>query len=741
MTVLALVLALFLTATAGPVSHFGMLKACKIGNKGQLCGEKTGNTTALFFKGPSLYWSDGTGAPFYSVEAVDWFVDNMQIGVIRAAMAIRYYGNNTEDVNKSGGVPGYYFDANRQKTLIKNIINAAIINDIYVIVDWHSHNAHQSTEPTLARDFFSEMAREYKDVPNIIWEVYNEPINAGVGDISTYANNVISAIRSAGSQHLVLIGSPSYSKQPQQQAQNWGSSRDANVAFTFHFYAGTHPFPNGDGIGTSAQGAMGAGYSIFGSEWGTVNADGNGSVSTSASNSWTNWMDENKVSNCMWNASSLNEGSAIFTTGTGTANLSTSRLTTNGQYFQTYMNKNKWTAQIPSAHPKGNDISTSVKDGSSITISSSQLGLTGSITAVSQPSFGSASSTANSITYTTSPSGSPEEKARFTYKITQGSVVVQRRVTVAITERRPILPQKTPLAVSRRVQTVLNMVNSFSPSDPSGTKLSLKEVSLSNPSLGTVSITNGKDTVIFTPNASLQNAAPTEVTLNYTIQNAAGLSSSASIVLQIQNLAPIINTNNVCCLGSKPNTAPIGIGMGNVGAQDRDKDSIWFATDIYLDPKYPGRLEKIKADSFVYYPENNKTGKVVMLAVATDGSLNSVLGRTNLTLTGNGTDIGNITPPTEIPGWVSPVIPKQNAGGGGALSIKYFGQSVELNFSQSGFAKLDVYSLSGKNMATLLNGYQNAGSHNIPFNINLQKGVYILRLKQGSQVKTLRFVK
>jgi len=737
MTSLVLILALFITAAAGPVSHFGMLKACKVGNKGQLCGEKTGNSTPILLKGPSLYWSDGTGAPFYTVETVDWFVDNMQIGVIRAAMAIRYYGNNTEDVNKPGGVPGYYFDANRQKNLIRNIVDAAIINDIYVIIDWHSHNAHQNTEPTLAREFFSEMAREYKDVPNIIWEVYNEPINASVSDISTYANNIVSAIRSAGSQHLVLIGSPSYSKQPQQQAQNWGSSKDANVAFTFHFYAGTHPFPSGDGIGTSAQGAIGAGYSIFGSEWGTVNADGNGSVNTSASNSWTNWMDENKVSNCMWNASSLSEGSAMFTTGTGTGNLSTSRLTTNGQYFQTYMGKNKWTAQIPSTHPKGNDVSASVKDGSAVTISS--LGLTGTITAVSQPDFGSAEFTGNSITYTTSPSGSPSEKVRFTYKITQGSVTVQRRVTVAITERRPILPQKNPLAVSRKAPTMLSMANHLSPSDPSGTKLSIKEVSLSNPSLGTVAITSGKDTVIFTPNASLQNAEPAEVTLNYTIQNTAGLYSSAGIVLQIQNLVPIINTNNICCLGSKPNTAPIGIGMGGVGAQDRDKDSIWFATDLYLHPQYPGHLEKIKADSFVYFPEANKTGKIVILAVATDGSLNSVLGKTNLTLTGSGTDIGNLTPPTEIPGWVSPITSKPYTGG--HLSITYFNQNIELNFAQSGFAKLDIYSLSGKNITTLLNGYQNAGSHNIPLNINLQKGVYILRLKQGSQVKTLRIIK
>jgi hypothetical protein len=66
---------------------------------------------------------------------------------------------------------------------------------------------------------------------------------------------------------------------------------------------------------------------------------------------------------------------------------------------------------------------------------------------------------------------------------------------------------------------------------------------------------------------------------------------------------------------------------------------------------------------------------------------------------------------------------------------------IELYFSQSGYAKLDVYSLSGKNMGSLLNGWQNAGSSAVSLkNLNLQKGVYILRLKQGSQIKILRVV-
>jgi len=218
-----LVLAFLFLATqalAGPVSHFGALKRCNQ----NICGSKNGTeSTIVQVKGPSLYWSDGTGTPFYNVETVEWFVDNFQIGVIRGAMAIRYMdSDNKEEINKAGGTPGYYFDPAKQKSIIKALIDAAILNDIYVIVDWHSHNANNETNS--AKDFFVEMANAYKGVPNIIWELFNEPTNSiGEGQVTSYANTIISALRSAGNNNLVLIGSPRWSSKPQQQAKDWGS--------------------------------------------------------------------------------------------------------------------------------------------------------------------------------------------------------------------------------------------------------------------------------------------------------------------------------------------------------------------------------------------------------------------------------------------------------------------------------------------------------------------------------------
>ncbi len=753
---------LLLTASAfaGPVSHFGMLKVC--GNN--ICGEKTGTSTPIFFKGPSLFWSSGDGSSFYSPIVVDWFVDNMQIGIIRAAMGIQYYKENTEPLNAVGTVHGYYYDPAAQKKMIKAIIDAAIINDIYVIVDWHSHNAHQNTEPSLARAFFTEIANEYQGIPNIIWEVYNEPVgnqnsdNGLASQITTYSNNIINDLRNAGNNNLVLIGSRYYSQNPSDQASNYGNTAASkNVAFTFHFYAGTHGYSQNSGIGGSANSARSSNYAVFGTEWGTVNADGGGGVNTSASNAWTTWMDNNKISNCMWSASAINEGSAIFSTGTTVQNLSTSRLTTNGQYFQTYMNTNKWTAQIPSGNPKAGDYTATVRDGESVTISSTSLGIDGTIESISSPKdaadtvFGTAEISGTGIKYTTTQSGSPE-KVRFTYTVSKNSKTTQGRVVVNITDLKPKLTQLTdPIQVSRKEPTKLSIVNSLKTSAPpsGGDKFTLDNVTISDPSKGTVAKiakvegTNGTgDTILFTPSPAMATQDWNEATVTYTIRNNAGMTSTASVVLHIQNRAPTVTTDIAFCRATiEQGTEETRLTWSHFGGRDGDNDSIWFAA-FYLSPDYPGELVQVAGDTLVYKRKGNTNqGNIYLLSIATDGIAESNMGQMKICLNGSGSAI-NVTRPTEIPGY-TPIIsqPGSQPGIAAGLGIKFFGKSIEVNFAQSGFAKLDVYSLSGKNMGTLLNGFQNAGSSEVSLkSLNLQKGIYILRLKQGSQVKTLRIV-
>ena len=124
-------------AFAGPVSHFGKLVACGA----NICGEKTGTSTPIQLKGPSLYWSTGSPAAMWNPIAVDWFVTNFNIGVIRAPMAIKYYKENSAPISETdgnigvtsygylstspSGSPGVYKSWSKAK--VKQIVDQAVI--------------------------------------------------------------------------------------------------------------------------------------------------------------------------------------------------------------------------------------------------------------------------------------------------------------------------------------------------------------------------------------------------------------------------------------------------------------------------------------------------------------------------------------------------------------------------------------------------------------------------------------
>ncbi|HEX3072768.1 MAG TPA: T9SS type A sorting domain-containing protein [Ignavibacteriales bacterium] len=72
------------------------------------------------------------------------------------------------------------------------------------------------------------------------------------------------------------------------------------------------------------------------------------------------------------------------------------------------------------------------------------------------------------------------------------------------------------------------------------------------------------------------------------------------------------------------------------------------------------------------------------------------------------------------------------------LSPKYnkpFNPETKINFSlpKSGKASLKVYDMLGREVAELVNGEMEKGTHSVNFNgRNLSSGVYIYRLQAGS---------
>lgn len=335
----------FAANRVGPVSQYGQLQAGKnTDGKGQIYGACKGvaDGAEVQVKGMSLYWSSGEAAAtdYYSEAAIDNLVSSMNVQIVRFVMGISESWDNNRGY-LSGG-------AERQKTYLNTVVNAAVKNDIYVIIDWHSHQAENQTSSAV--EFFEWAAKTYGGYDNVIFEVYNEPIGSWGESaassywptIKNYAESVIAAIRKH-SDNLVVVGTPYYDQYPSVAITN--AISDKNVAYTFHYYAASHSTGN---EGAYAVRAMNGGLSVFVTEWGTGTADGAGSVNQGVNDSWQTWMNTHKLSWANWSASHIGEGSAAFEGGSSATNFV---YTTSGNLVKGYLAGNPTTYTACSGTP------------------------------------------------------------------------------------------------------------------------------------------------------------------------------------------------------------------------------------------------------------------------------------------------------------------------------------------------------------------------------------------------------
>lgn len=267
----------------GPVQNYGALGT----SAGKVVSLSNGKQAML--RGMSLFWSDATGLQYYKSDAISWAVQNLNIDIFRFAMGIEYY--DSDGGTKNAMNEGYSYKTSPETYISKidQMVEAAIENDVYIIIDWHSHRAEN--EQALAKAFFTQMAQKYANVPNVIFEIYNEPVKTSWSTIQDYANDISTSIRQY-TENLILVGTPNWS-----QLSSYGEIKATNVAYVFHFYAATHTV---DTFGSKLTAAMNSGNAVFISEWGTTSANGNGAPNESNSAQWISFMETNKISNCNW---------------------------------------------------------------------------------------------------------------------------------------------------------------------------------------------------------------------------------------------------------------------------------------------------------------------------------------------------------------------------------------------------------------------------------------------------------
>ncbi len=390
-----LISALVSSLFAGPVTESGAMK--RSGSK--IIGTKSNSTVQV--AGPSLYWSIWGGEKFYNSGAVAKVVSDWNASLIRAAIGVEGSGEPNENT--------YLQNPDQQLTLAKTVVDAAIANDIYVIVDWHDHNAHQHV--TQSKAFFKAMAEKYKNTPNVIWEIWNEPTQVQWSVIKNYANEIIPVIREYSS-NLIVIGTPTWSQDVDVASKD--PVADENVAYALHFYAGTHK----DALRTKAETALTNDVALFITEFGTTTSDGgqkDGTIYTDETKKWLDWADVKGISWANWSLVNMANMSSA-TKKEASAILNSSTTATDGNWSDNNLSTSgKWIVDRLRARPKTQNsdsamIMTSVQGGGSVTVSPSSTkvkkGTSVTFTAVPSNGYsfkawaGASTSTTNPLTLT-----------------------------------------------------------------------------------------------------------------------------------------------------------------------------------------------------------------------------------------------------------------------------------------------------------------------------------------------------
>jgi len=255
------------------------------------------NGDAVSLAGNSFFWSNDNwgGERYYTPEVVSWLQEDWNTTIVRAAMGVEDSG-------------GYLDNKTANKERVQTIVDAAIDVGLYVIIDWHSHHAEDNTDEAV--NFFQEMATLYGEYDNVIYEIYNEPLDISWSNtIKPYALSVISAIRAIDPDNLIVVGTPEWSQRVDLAAAD-PITEFSNIAYTLHFYTIYHH----QWLRDRANAALENGIALLITEWGLIGY----SLVDPEANEWMTWCFNNKMSHCNWAVNDKQEEWSILVPGAST---------------------------------------------------------------------------------------------------------------------------------------------------------------------------------------------------------------------------------------------------------------------------------------------------------------------------------------------------------------------------------------------------------------------------------------
>ncbi len=189
---------------------------------------------------------------------------------------------------------GTYYDA-----ILRPTVDYARGKGLYVIIDWH-HIDDTSKHQATTTQFWTDIAPRFAQDSNVLFELYNEPINDGDWTtLKPVMQSWYDVVHAAAPNNLVLVGTPNWCQNVDDAAIS--PLDGTNIVYVAHMY----PLHWGNPFNRSQIQSAAALVPVFMTEWGFQQGDNSildGTI-TSYGAPFKQFVEKQKLSWTAWCAS------------------------------------------------------------------------------------------------------------------------------------------------------------------------------------------------------------------------------------------------------------------------------------------------------------------------------------------------------------------------------------------------------------------------------------------------------
>lgn len=182
--------------------------------------------------------------------------------------------------------------------IVDSIVKGAVDNGVYALIDFHSHPNNME----LAKEFFTNVTSRYGNIPNLIYEIWNEPTEVPWSETKEYARELIPVIRRNAPNAIVVVPTPRWDQEIDKAAEDPITDYD-NIVYALHYYAATHT----EWLRDRAQKALDSGLPVFISECASMEHTGDGPINPDQWQAWMDFADSNCIGWIAWSVSDKEE--------------------------------------------------------------------------------------------------------------------------------------------------------------------------------------------------------------------------------------------------------------------------------------------------------------------------------------------------------------------------------------------------------------------------------------------------